>query len=144
MAKLITILMIGLVMEALGVAFLSRGLHEIGELKRISAGEVARIVGRAAANGAVQLGVLFQAISFGILLCLLAQRDLSLIWPLTSLGFVVTALAARFIRHETITNLRWTGIVLIVIGAAIVAWSEPTKAVHAHDALSAAAVTQKP
>ena len=33
MTKLIAILLIGLVLEAVGVVFLSQGLHEIGEAK---------------------------------------------------------------------------------------------------------------
>src|ERR1017187_3238763 len=128
MTKLITILLIGLVLEAVGVVFLSQGLHEIGEVKTISAGEIGRIIGRGACNRNILLGVLFEAMFFGVLLYLLSQRDVSLIWPLTSLGFVITALAARMVRHEEVSALRWTGVAIIVIGAALVAWSEQTKA----------------
>ena len=124
MLKLIVILLIGLVLEAVGVVLLSQGLHEIGEIKRVSASEISRIVVRGACNRHILAGVAFEAAFFGVLLYLLSQRDVSLIWPLTSLGFVITALAARFIRHENVTALRWGGVVLIVIGAMIVAWSE--------------------
>jgi drug/metabolite transporter (DMT)-like permease len=127
MIKLISILFIGLVLEAVGVVFLSQGLHELGEVKRLSAGEIARLIGRGATNGSILLGVAFEAVFFGVLLYLLAQRDVSLIWPLTSLGFVITALAARFLRHEQVSALRWSGVVIIVIGAALVAWSERDK-----------------
>jgi drug/metabolite transporter (DMT)-like permease len=73
------------------------------------------------------LGVAFEAAFFGVLLYLLSQKDVSLIWPLTSLGFVITAVAARFIRHEEVSALRWSGVAIIVIGAALVAWSERGK-----------------
>ena len=127
MTKLIAILLIGLVLEAVGVVFLSQGLHEIGEVKRISAAEIGRIIVRGACNRNILLGVLFEAMFFGVLLYLLSQRDVSLIWPLTSLGFVITALAARMVRHEEVSALRWTGVAIIVIGAALVAWSEQLK-----------------
>jgi drug/metabolite transporter (DMT)-like permease len=127
MTKLIAILLIGLVLEAVGVVFLSQGLHEIGEVKKISAAEIGRIIGRGACNRNILLGVLFEAMFFGVLLYLLSQKDVSLIWPLTSLGFVITALAARMVRHEEVSALRWTGVAIIVIGAALVAWSEQTK-----------------
>jgi drug/metabolite transporter (DMT)-like permease len=127
MTKLITILLIGLLLEAVGVVFLSQGLHEIGEVKTVSAGEIARIIGRGVCNRNILLGVLFEAMFFGVLLYLLSQRDVSLIWPLTSLGFVITALAARLVRHEEVSALRWTGVAVIVIGAALVAWSEQAK-----------------
>jgi len=128
MTKLIAILLIGLVLEAVGVVFLSQGLHEIGEVKKISADEIGRIIVRGACNRNILLGVLFEALFFGVLLYLLSQKDVSLIWPLTSLGFVITALAARLVRHEEISALRWTGVAIIVIGAALVAWSEQIKA----------------
>jgi drug/metabolite transporter (DMT)-like permease len=127
MLKIVLILLAGLVLEAVGVVLLSQGLHEIGELRRISAGEIARLIGRGATNRYILLGVAFEAAFFGILLYLLSQRDVSLIWPLTSLGFVITAVAARFIRHEEVSALRWAGVGLIVVGAALVAWSEQTK-----------------
>src|SRR5512137_2283461 len=117
MLKFVLILIVGLILEAVGVVLLSQGLHEIGEVKRISAGEVGRIIARGATNRNVLLGVLFEAMFFGTLLFLLSQKDVSLIWPLTSLGFVITALAARFIRHEQISSLRWGGVALIVLGA---------------------------
>jgi drug/metabolite transporter (DMT)-like permease len=128
MTKLITILLTGLVLEAVGVVFLSQGLHEIGEIKKISAGEIGRIIARGATNRNLLLGVFFEACFFGVLLYLLSQKDVSVVWPLTSLGFVITALAARLVRHEEISGLRWAGVAIIVIGAALVALSDTSKA----------------
>lgn len=127
MTKLIAILVAGLVLEAVGVVILSQGLHEIGEVKMISAGEIGRIIMRGATNRNILLGVFFEACFFGVLMYLLSQKDVSLVWPLTSLGFVITALSAKWVRHEEVSVLRWTGVVIIVIGAALVAWSEQVK-----------------
>jgi drug/metabolite transporter (DMT)-like permease len=127
MSKLIVILFVGLVLEAVGVVLLSQGLHEIGEVKRMSFSEIGRIIVRGATNRHILLGIAFEAAFFGILIYLLSQRDVSLIWPLTSLGFVITALAAKFLRHEHISGLRWSGVALIVAGAMLVAWSEKRK-----------------
>ncbi len=127
MLKFLIILLIGLVFEAVGVVYLGQGLREIGELKRVNAGEIARLVSRGATNRNILLGVGFEAAFFGILLYLLSQRDVSFIWPLTSLGFVITVLAARLLRHEEVSALRWAGVGLIVVGAALVAWSEQIK-----------------
>ena len=127
MTKIVAILLAGLVLEAVGVVLLSQGLHEIGEVKTISAGELGRIIVRGATNRNILLGVFFEACFFGVLLYLLSQKDVSLVWPLTSLGFVITALSARWVRHEDVSALRWTGVVIIVIGAALVALSEQAK-----------------
>ena len=127
MTKLLIILLAALVLEAVGVVLLSQGLHEIGEVKRLSLSEIGRLIARGAANRNMLLGVALEAAFFGALLYLLSQRDVSLVWPLTSLGFVITALAAKFIRHEEVNALRWSGVALIVAGAALVAWSERAK-----------------
>jgi drug/metabolite transporter (DMT)-like permease len=144
MTKLIVILLLGLLFEAVGVVFLSQGLHEIGEVKTVSPTEISRIIVRGVTNWNILLGTLLEAIFFGVLLYLLSQRDVSLIWPLTSLGFVLTALAARMVRHEEVSALRWAGVIIIVIGAALVAWSEQTKNQPASRSIEAAArVTEK-
>ncbi|MGA3265905.1 MAG: EamA family transporter [Verrucomicrobiota bacterium] len=143
MTKLIVILLIGLVLEAVGVVCLSQGLHEIGGVKTFSTAEIGRIVARGAGNRNILLGILFEAVFFGALLYLLSQRDVSLVWPLTSLGFVITALAARLVRHEEISALRWTGVLIIVIGAALVAWSEQAKKPAAAPAAPLTTVTEK-
>lgn len=127
MAKFLTILLIALVFEAVGVVLLSKGLKQIGEAKRITAAEVAGLVGRGLANSNILLGVLFEAIFFAGLLVLMSRSDVSVIWPLTALGFVLTTLAARFILHEDVSAIRWTGVVLIMAGAALITWSENGK-----------------
>ncbi len=127
MTKLIAILLTGLVLEAVGVVFLSQGLHEIGEVKKISAPEIGRIIVRGATNGNLLVGIFFEACFFGVLLYLLSQKDVSVVWPLTSLGFVITAFAARVVRHEEVSALRWTGVAIIVVGAALVALSDQSK-----------------
>ena len=144
MTKLIVVLLFGLVLEAVGVVFISQGLHEIGEVKTISFGEISRIILRGMVNRNILLGTLLETCFFGVLLYLLSVRDVSLIWPLTALGFVLTALAARMVRHEEVSALRWTGVVIIVIGAALVAWSEQAKSKPAPPPVSASAsLTEK-
>jgi len=127
MAKLIGILLISLILEAIGVVLLDIGLHEIGEVQKITPAEILRLVGRGATNRSILLGIAFEALFFIGLLIMLSNWDVSLVWPLTSLGFVLTTLAATFIRHETVTPLRWSGVILIMIGASLVGWSEKHK-----------------
>ena len=127
MTKILVILIFALCVEAVGVVFLSKGLKQIGEVQTVSAREISRIIAKGATNGSIMLGIALEAAFFGALLYLLSQRDVSLIWPLTSLGFVITALAAKFILNEEITATRWAGVALIVIGASLVSYSEKAK-----------------
>ena len=136
MVKIICILLVALILEAVGVVFLSKGLKEIGEVNRISVTEIVGIIGRGAKNPNLLTGILFEAVFFVALLYLLSHRDVSLIWPLTSLGFVITALAARVFLHEQVGWVRWSGVLLIVLGASLVTWSEKLKERQAHDTSS--------
>ena len=138
MSKLIGILLIALTLEAVGVVYLSQGLRQIGEMQHVSLGEIARMVGRGITNSNILLGTLLETIFFVALMVMLKKWDVSLIWPLTSLGFVLTTLAAKYIRHEEVTALRWSGVILIMIGASLVGWSEKGKeAAGAKSALAA-------
>ena len=129
MTRLIVIMLIALVLEALGVVYLSTGLKQIGEPKSITMREVGRLVGRAITNRNILLGVLMETIFFVSLLVMLKLWDVSLIWPLTSLGFVLTTLAAKYVRHEDVNSVRWAGVFLIVAGAVLVGYSEKLKTV---------------
>jgi drug/metabolite transporter (DMT)-like permease len=51
---------------------------------------------------------------------LLSWADLSYVLPVTAVGYVLVALAGRILLHENITGRRWTGILLIMAGVALV------------------------
>ena len=127
MAKILCILIIALLLEAVGVVLLSKGLKEIGTLKSVSAPEIWRIIMAGAGNPTLLLGVALETVFFGALLYLLSQRDVSLIWPLTALGFVISTAAAKFFLAEEVSSLRWAGVALIVIGAGLITYSEKQK-----------------
>ena len=127
MTKFILILLIALVFEAIGVVFLSGGLKQIGEPKTINAAEIASLITRGTTNKNILIGVFFEAIFFGFLLYLLSQKDVSIVWPLTALGFVITSLAAKIFLKEQISSVRWAGICLIVLGASLITWSAKQK-----------------
>ena len=127
MAKFILILLVALMFEAVGVVFLSGGLKQIGEVKQVNVAEIIGVIKRGITNRDILIGVFFEAIFFGALLYLLSQKDVSLIWPLTAMGFVVTTFAAKIFLHEQVSGLRWAGVCLIVAGAALITYSEKMK-----------------
>lgn len=124
MAKLLLILFIGLVFESTGVVLLKKGMTQIGEVKALNAGEIARIVKAGATNSQILLGVFFEALFFICLLILMAKSDISFLWPLTALSFVFATLAAMTFLHEQVSPVRWAGVIFIMIGAALISYSE--------------------
>jgi len=127
MLKIFIILIVAAVVESIGVAFLSAGLKQINGPSEISAAQVLRVVRDGATNGKILLGVALEAMFFGALLYMLSQRDVSFVWPLTSLGFIFTTLAAHFILNEKISPARWVGVLLIALGAGLTGYTEAVK-----------------
>jgi drug/metabolite transporter (DMT)-like permease len=127
MARLLLILLIGLILEALGVVYLSAGLKQIGTPKQLNIREIGRVVLSGVTNQNILVGVAMEAAFFVTLLISLKLWDVSLVWPLTALGFVLTTLAAKYIRHEEVSAMRWAGVFLIVLGAVLVGYSEKLK-----------------
>jgi drug/metabolite transporter (DMT)-like permease len=128
MVKLLLILLIGLVFEAAGVVFLKKGVTQLGEVKQITVAEVVRIVKAGVTSPTVLLGVFFEALFFVCLLVLMAESDISLLWPLTALSFVMTTFAALMFLGEKVSPTRWAGVIFIMIGAALISYSEHAKA----------------
>ena len=58
-------------------------------------------------------------------MALLSWADLSYVLPVTSLGYVVTALVGHFWLDEHITTQRWGGTLLIVAGTILVGLGTP-------------------
>src|ERR1051326_5794562 len=132
MAKLLLILLIGLLFEATGVVLLKKGITQIGEVKQISTAEIGRIVRNGTTNSNILLGVFFEAPFFGCLLLLMSRSDISFLWPLTALSFVMTTFAALIFLKEEVSGSRWAGVIFIMIGAALISYSEHSKC-ETHD-----------
>jgi drug/metabolite transporter (DMT)-like permease len=80
--------------------------------------------GGAMGSGYFWLGLAAVALVFVTWITVLSKIDLSAAMPITSFSYVFVALAARLFLHEAISPLRWAGIVLILVGVAIVSWGE--------------------
>jgi drug/metabolite transporter (DMT)-like permease len=124
MVKLIVILLIALTFETMGVITLKKGLNTLRSPKNYSPVEIASLVGRGLTNKNVVLGVFFEALFFVGLLMMMKMGEVSFVWPLTSLTFVFSTIAARYYLKEDVTQLRWAGVLCIVFGAALITYSE--------------------
>jgi drug/metabolite transporter (DMT)-like permease len=127
MAKLLLILVIGLVFESAGVVLLKKGMTQIGEIKQLDRTEIIRVAKAGLTNPQIISGVFFEALFFGCLLFLMSRSDISFLWPLTGLSFVFATLAAIVFLGEEVSWLRWVGVVLIMIGAGFISYSEKQK-----------------
>jgi drug/metabolite transporter (DMT)-like permease len=127
MVKLLLILIVGLMFESAGVVSLKIGITQIGDMKGVSVAEFVRVVKAGATNVNLLLGVFCEAVFFASLLILMAKSDISFLWPMTGLSFVFATFAAVWFLHERVSPVRWVGVVCVMIGAALISYSEHAK-----------------
>jgi len=127
MTKFVIILVVAAIIESIGVALLSWGLKDVQGVREITVSEIVRVAKSGVTNVKIIGGVALEAVFFGALLYMMSTRDVSLVWPLTSLGFIFTTLAAHFLLHEKVSATRWIGVLMIAIGAGLTGYSEAAK-----------------
>jgi drug/metabolite transporter (DMT)-like permease len=127
MAKIIIIVIVATMIESVGIIILTRGLKDVHGWREHTVSEVARVAWSAVTNVNVVGGVALEAVFFGALLYMLSVGEASFVFPLTSLVFIFTTLAAQFVLHEKVTPASWVGVLLITTGAILVGYGEAAK-----------------
>src|ERR1017187_2315448 len=126
--RLLTIIVV--LTQVMGDYFLSYGLRRVGSL--VGRPPLDFIV--ALTNPWVALGVLLLILWLFSHMVLLSWADLSYVLPVTSIGYVLIALAGRFFLHESVSWMRWCGVMVIVIGVVLVSQTSPsTKSIPAEE-----------
>jgi uncharacterized membrane protein len=127
MTKLIIIAIVATMIEAVGVIIMFRGLKEVQGWREHTVSEVARVAWSGVTNVKVVGGVALEAVFFGALLYMGSVGEASFVFPLTSLVFIFTTLAAQFVLHEKVTWASWAGVLLITLGAILVGYGEAVR-----------------
>ena len=68
-------------------------------------------------------GMCLYAISIGLWMAVLGKTEVSLAYPLLSIGYIITAFIGYFFLHENVNLLRIIGLVTICIGIIIISRS---------------------
>jgi uncharacterized membrane protein len=75
---------------------------------------------RAMLDPLVALGIVALILALLTRMALFSLADLSFVLPVTAVGYILAVILGKAFLHETISTQRWTGTVLIAIGAALV------------------------
>jgi drug/metabolite transporter (DMT)-like permease len=105
--------------DAAGDVLLTRGMKQVGEVSTASPRVLLSMARQALTNRSFISGILFFAVTFFSFLTILSWADLSLVFPATSLVYVVSTLGAKFVLKETVSFQRWAGIFLVCLGVAL-------------------------
>jgi len=102
---------------ALGDISLSHGMKQVGAIswERWTEALIALT------SPWVVLGILLLLVFFAAYLTALSWADLTYVLPATGIGYVVVALLSVWLLNETVTPMRWLGILLVSAGVGFVA-----------------------
>ena len=112
--------------SSLGNVLLGRGMKEIGEIRDFSAPALAAVFVKTFTNGSIWLGIFSLLIFFVSYLLLLSWADFSYVQPASAIGYALVAVLGYFMLGEIISATRWTGVLLICAGVALVGITDPT------------------
>jgi len=116
----IGLVLICVVFGALGQISMKTGMRQVQQINSFSdlldPGTIMEIFG----NVYVMSGLVLYMVSALLWLGALSTLDVSLMYPLLSLAYVVTAVFAVVFLGEVVTLPRWAGIALVVVGCALI------------------------
>jgi len=104
----------------LGNVLLSKGMKSVGTIAGLNAAGLLRLFGRVLSCGTIWLGIACLLTFFIANMLVLTWADYSYVLPASAVGYGTVALLGHFVLGETVTLLRWFGIVIICMGVFVV------------------------
>jgi drug/metabolite transporter (DMT)-like permease len=112
----LTLVLICVFAGAAGQILWKEGMSNLGRINGIGDLLQVKTVWDIFTNKYIILGIILYAMSVFLWLGAMSTLDVSFMYPLLSLGYIVTAILALVFIGENITLLRWAGIVVIIAG----------------------------
>ena len=106
--------------DSAGDVLLTKGMRQVGEVSTFAPRALLAIARRAIRNHHFLASIVFMVTHFVGFLAVLSWADLSVVFPATTLVYVIGTLAAKFILQETISTHRWAGTMLVCLGVGLV------------------------
>jgi len=132
MLKNFALILFSVVLGVLGQLSLKRGVMmassgaSSGITRSLSIKSITGFLGSAASNHYVLLGFLLYFVSAISWLIILSRVNLSIAYPMISIGYIVIVLVSKYILHEEVTALAILGTLLICFGVFLILRSMPS------------------
>ena len=116
----LALVLTGVLLNAIAQLLLKAGAGALADVE-LRAGNTMVIAGRLLANVPIIAGLACYGLSVVVWILALARVEVSVAYPMLSLGYVVNALAAWWLFDENLSGTRLAGIGVILIGVWLVA-----------------------
>ena len=117
-----SLVLAGVLLNAAAQLLLKAGTNAVGHFE-FSAGNIVPVGLRLALEPFILGGVACYVVSLVVWIMALSRVEVSMAYPMLSIGYVINAVAAWYLFGESLTALRLTGIGFIVVGVFLVARS---------------------
>ena len=117
-----SLILTGVLLNAFGQSLLKAGTNAVGRFEFVPA-NVMPVATRLVSEPHIVIGVACYVLSLVVWLMGLSRIEVSVAYPMLSLGYVINAAAAWYLFGEAITPLRLGGIGFIVLGVFFIAKS---------------------
>ena len=118
----LALIFIDVILNVAGQLSLKYGMSQFGNFS-LSLSTLPPVFLKAATNLNVLLGLVCYGLGFLVWLIVLAKAEVSYAYPLISLGYVFTAILAKFMFGEAVSFTRMAGILVTCLGVFLVARS---------------------
>jgi len=113
------LILLGVLLNALAQLALKEGMRRVGHFEFVWANAVP-VGWQVALNPFVALGIWLYFLSVVVWLLVLSRVEVSLAYPMLSVGYIVNAVAAYYLFGEDLTLTRISGILVIVAGVYLI------------------------
>lgn len=115
------LVLIGVLLNAAAQFLLKAGVNSVGVIE-LKFNVLVRSGLQLAVNPYILGGLSCYVVSVVVWLLALSRVQVSIAYPMLSIGYIVTALAAYFFLGETMNPVRWAGVAVIIIGVVLITW----------------------
>jgi len=119
----IGMVMVPVLIGVIGQILLKKGMLAVGQFDFSAASQLLPQFIRAFLNPYVFMGFVFYFLSSLFWMVVLSKVELSVAYPLLSLGYVFVLLASWFLFREPVSLIRWLGVLVIICGVTLVSRS---------------------
>jgi multidrug transporter EmrE-like cation transporter len=116
----ITLLAICIFMGASGQICWKYGMSNMDRINDVNSLLQPETIQNILTNKYILLGLVLYACTFFLWLSAMSTLDVSFMYPMLSLAYILTALLAFYFLGEQISTLRWSGIILVVLGCILI------------------------
>jgi multidrug transporter EmrE-like cation transporter len=118
----LALVLTGVLLNAIAQLLLKAGAGALADLE-LRPGNAMAIAGRLVLNPPIIAGLFCYAISVVVWILALARVEVSVAYPMLSIGYVLNAVAAWWLFGESLSGARIAGIGVIIVGVWLVARS---------------------